>query len=421
MLRRFCAAVLVLGLIAPDACASAAEEPVRDSGGLGGRLFWSALTLVNGVILASSVSDMRLYQSRARDAETSGGDAGEYWDASSREKVMVGLSSASLLVSLAGLRKAFGGGGTAAAVPPEGDFATMPARARDGGAFQVFSLEQRIRYDTLACAGAPPAGVGRDREEEWSVQTGAGADPLDIAFRRALEGAPDGCTGGGEAENAGAGLPSSREGGVFPAPVLSAGGEKEDWTVDSGSEWEAILAARREAGMTAAFPPEEETTPSLPSENDEPETSGAPASPAEDSAAPDDPVADLLRALDESAAALSSPRGGVRPIPGAVARPAPLVAAPPAEEEGIADFAFLPWAVHVSSFQTFARAEKDEAIWTGRGERVMIEEAEIPGKGTWYRVLVGNFADRVEAEAHAASVRSRFGLEYVQVRRRSGL
>ena len=52
---------------------------------------------------------------------------------------------------------------------------------------------------------------------------------------------------------------------------------------------------------------------------------------------------------------------------------------------------------------------------------MVIEETEIAGKGTWFRVLVGNYAVREEAEAHAASIRDRFGLDYVQARRRSGL
>ena len=111
----------------------------------------------------------------------------------------------------------------------------------------------------------------------------------------------------------------------------------------------------------------------------------------------------------------------------APAEPEPILPSPeprpaaPAEEEGPADFTLLPWAVHVSSFRSFERAEMDEATWTGRGESVVIEEAEIPGKGIWFRVLVGNYACRKEAAAHAASIRERFGLEYVQARRRSGL
>lgn len=83
-------------------------------------------------------------------------------------------------------------------------------------------------------------------------------------------------------------------------------------------------------------------------------------------------------------------------------------------------FTLFPYGVHVTSFRTQALAEKGEAIWLKRGETVTIEEDEIEGKGTWFRVLIGNFRTAEEAKAYAEAVRSKYELDYAQPQRRSG-
>lgn len=56
------------------------------------------------------------------------------------------------------------------------------------------------------------------------------------------------------------------------------------------------------------------------------------------------------------------------------------------------------WAVHFASYQKRENAEKDAGDLGRRlGEPTQVVRVEIPGRGTWYRVLVGAFATEREA------------------------
>ena len=50
------------------------------------------------------------------------------------------------------------------------------------------------------------------------------------------------------------------------------------------------------------------------------------------------------------------------------------------------------WQLQVSSFKTNAEAEAFAEQLRARGHRAHVQEAEIPGRGTWYRVKIGPFA-----------------------------
>jgi len=311
-MKRVPALILVLLLLHPpglSADPSTRSPEEGENSWNGSPLFWGALTLLNGAILASSIGDLRFYEGRAREVSDEGGDADPYWDASTREKIVIGVSAVSLLYSLAALKGSLDG--------PEYDLALetapRPAGGEEGEAppVQVLSLEGRVRYDTLFAVKAPEAKP--DSVDAFGV-------------RRSEE-------------------PERAEGEPIPA-------EEED----------------RIAQLLLELSAEE----------------AIPSAAAESSA--------------ESAARL----------------------AVESAEESPPTFELLPFAVHVSSFRTLALAEEDEGIWKGRGEQVAIEEGEVPGKGRWFRVYLGNFSNLQEARAHASMIQSTYGLEYAQAKRRAG-
>ncbi|MBM3321396.1 MAG: SPOR domain-containing protein [Candidatus Eisenbacteria bacterium] len=344
MFRSILTAFLVVFLAAPQAgFASATEPPGERPSWMGGPVFWGALVLLNTTILTSSIGDLRFYEARADELTAEGGEAGAYWDAASREKVMIGVSAVSLLFSLAGLKGSF------ANPEPAARLAAPPLRSEalptPPGPVQVLELENRVRYDTLFVEAVPP-----------------GSAPHEPRFR------------------------------VVPSDTLAA------------------------PGVLPSFDRKEDAVPPVL----EPETT-VPSDPVEDR------FAEILLDLEkkesperEAPAAESEARGAV-PSLAPKSTPPPVVTAADREETGEATFVLLPYGVHVSSFRTERLAEEDEASWIQRGERVTIEEDEVPGRGTWFRLLLGNFETAAEANAHAAELKKRYGIPWAQAQRRSGL
>ena len=78
------------------------------------------------------------------------------------------------------------------------------------------------------------------------------------------------------------------------------------------------------------------------------------------------------------------------------------------------------FGVHVESFPTWDDADRASERFIDAGETVTIVEKAIPGKGTWYRIVLGRFAGAGEARAHAEEVKARFDLDYVLVVRIKG-
>ncbi|MFH1681396.1 MAG: hypothetical protein ABIH26_12250 [Candidatus Eisenbacteria bacterium] len=342
MIRRMSALFLVVLLAAPQgALASGAAPPAERPSWMGGSVFWGALAILNTAILTSSIGDLRFYESQADEVSAGGGDAGAYWDAASREKVMIGVSAVSLLFSLAGLKGSF-------ARPKPIQRIAEPVSRPDPlpsppGPVQVLALENRIRYDTLFVEQASP---GEEAGKERFRVTGAEAGPADPAMPGRGAGAP---------------------------------------------------------------PP--------------PETSPVPPDPAREEPLAGDRLDEILLAL-ENEAAVPDPADSRASIASPGAKAAPSSGAADAEsggeEEGEPTFTLLPYGVHVSSFRTQRLAEVDETEWVRRGERVTIEEDEVPGRGTWFRLLLGSFKTTAEAKAYAADVKARYGVSYAQAQRRAG-
>jgi cell division protein FtsN len=69
------------------------------------------------------------------------------------------------------------------------------------------------------------------------------------------------------------------------------------------------------------------------------------------------------------------------------------------------------FCVQVSSFRDRQRAQRLAVRLISKGyPSVRVASADVPGRGRWYRVRVGNFDARDKAERMAATIRSREGL-----------
>ncbi|RKH43080.1 SPOR domain-containing protein, partial [Corallococcus llansteffanensis] len=78
----------------------------------------------------------------------------------------------------------------------------------------------------------------------------------------------------------------------------------------------------------------------------------------------------------------------------AIARAQQLPAAPPRPAEAVKGGAFT---LQLSAFQSRPDADRFAARLRDRGYAPYILAAEVPGKGTWYRVRMGSFASKEAA------------------------
>ena len=60
------------------------------------------------------------------------------------------------------------------------------------------------------------------------------------------------------------------------------------------------------------------------------------------------------------------------------------------------------YALQVASFRSSSISENEAGKYRNKGYNAFVEEAEIPGRGTWYRVRVGNFSSKEEAQSFAS-------------------
>jgi hypothetical protein len=130
--------------------------------------------------------------------------------------------------------------------------------------------------------------------------------------------------------------------------------------------------------------------------------------------APSSPAEPAPRAMEPPAATRVEPSAG-EPSPSAAPRAAPAPA-PPAAVAGtsprVPDSAVHagpgtgPYGVHVSSFRTRAKAEEDLSRYRALGFACVIVSADVPGKGSWLRVLLGPYPSLEEATRVMEMVRA---------------
>lgn len=65
------------------------------------------------------------------------------------------------------------------------------------------------------------------------------------------------------------------------------------------------------------------------------------------------------------------------------------------------------YQLQASSFRSEAEAQAFASALRKRGHRAHVERAEIPNRGTWYRVRIGPFRSRAEARAYRARFEQR--------------
>jgi len=65
------------------------------------------------------------------------------------------------------------------------------------------------------------------------------------------------------------------------------------------------------------------------------------------------------------------------------------------------------YTVNVGSFREKARAERLMRELDGKGYRAFVAESAVPKKGTWYRVSVGRFSSREEAQVFAQTLKDK--------------
>ena len=58
--------------------------------------------------------------------------------------------------------------------------------------------------------------------------------------------------------------------------------------------------------------------------------------------------------------------------------------------------------MQVSSWRSKSIADNEASKYRAKGYTPYIEQAEVPGRGTWFRVKIGNFKSVAEAEKFSA-------------------
>jgi len=69
------------------------------------------------------------------------------------------------------------------------------------------------------------------------------------------------------------------------------------------------------------------------------------------------------------------------------------------------------FTINVASFRQKVRAERLMGELKNKGYKAFVAEASIPKRGTWYRVSVGRFPSRGEAETFARELKEKEGLD----------
>jgi len=166
-----------------------------------------------------------------------------------------------------------------------------------------------------------------------------------------------------------------------------------------------LIRSRQEAGAppstgeTAGITQEEKETPSQP----EDKTPVAPIEPPqkEGTVGPSGSSAQsgLKQERAESSAVDIVPtteRGG----PAEPVKPAPVAAPKSPSASG-------PWTIQVAAYADEAQANARRAALQSRGMSARVVRAELPGKGTWYRVQVGDFPTREAGMVYGRELRAK--------------
>lgn len=71
------------------------------------------------------------------------------------------------------------------------------------------------------------------------------------------------------------------------------------------------------------------------------------------------------------------------------------------------------YAIHYASFKTIKQAQEETSRLNSEGIDAFVNEAEVPGRGKWYRVYVGKFNTRQQASSAATDMKSKNQIEKI--------
>jgi hypothetical protein len=164
----------------------------------------------------------------------------------------------------------------------------------------------------------------------------------------------------------------------------------------------------------APLSPAEEVEPPLPASVPSADRAGAPANPTPEDGAQrrDDTGGKPGEAAEQPGEQSGEQPGPAKPYTSEGSRPAPQPRPYVPDDNRPSDAASSPagplsggYSVCVSSYSSEEAARRDQALYRKLG-RVFIVAADIPGKGRWYRICVGQYGSRNQAQNQAGQWRS---------------
>jgi DedD protein len=70
----------------------------------------------------------------------------------------------------------------------------------------------------------------------------------------------------------------------------------------------------------------------------------------------------------------------------------------------------LLYTLQIASYQEKAQADADAKKLKQKGYAAFVKSVEVPGKGTWYRVRLGSFSNRISAEKLQKELKAKAGI-----------
>ncbi len=178
--------------------------------------------------------------------------------------------------------------------------------------------------------------------------------------------------------------------------VLSGKTVKEEITGDMKEPMreEKPIEVKESAPTPPVNPVKETKVAAIPAQR-----AGTPEAPAlgAESKGPEAPEV-RREARREKVAVVSAP-APVAPKVAAVAAPAPI--APPPQPSAL-------FSLQVGSFQDETSAQAAVKQYQARGYAPKMKTLQLPSKGTWYKVYIGNYSSREEADSARADVAAKY-------------
>jgi cell division septation protein DedD len=100
------------------------------------------------------------------------------------------------------------------------------------------------------------------------------------------------------------------------------------------------------------------------------------------------------------------------------ARPEPIPTEPPSRlepAETVAEPNAAGYVIHLSSYKLEIEAAAEAAELVRQGVAARTLRVDVPDRGTWYRIVTGDFASFAQAESAALALQARGVIPYVHI------